>query len=259
MAETEISVTISVVSHLQGGLVGLLLEDIERHCASGSVGVVVTVNVEETLPFAGRDFSFPIKIIHNPRPKGFSVNHNAAFRASQGEYFCVTNPDIRLKSDPFPSLLGGLRDKRFGLAAPLVVDKDGQVENSARRFPTPVAPLAKALGIGRRLDYAIGSEPFSPDWVAGMFMLLPHAVFAGLGGFDERYFLYYEDVDLCSRLRSAGYDIVLDPSVTIVHDARRESHHNPAYLKWHLTSMVRFFSSPAFFSGLRYRLMGKGS
>jgi hypothetical protein len=84
-------------------------------------------------------------------------------------------------------------------------------------------------------------DSISVDWIAGMFMLFPAAVFAKLGGFDEAYFLYYEDVDLCSRLRAQGREVLVSSGVSVIHDARRASHRNPKYLRWHLSSMLRFF------------------
>jgi hypothetical protein len=101
--------------------------------------------------------------------------------------------------------------------------------------------------------------PFSPDWVAGMFMLFRNELFREIGGFDERYFLYYEDVDLCFRLRQHGYDVVLVPDARAAHFAQRQSHRNPRYLLWHVRSLVRFLLSRGRFSrkgtggGVRFR------
>ncbi len=86
-------------------------------------------------------------------------------------------------------------------------------------------------------------------------MLLPSEAFAAVGGFDERYHLYYEDVDLCARLRLAHRDVVLCPTVEILHDARRESHRNLRYLGWHVRSMLRFFTSWPF---IRLVLLRRG-
>lgn len=237
------SIVVSIVSHNHAKLVASLLKDIDLYCQELPVTVIVTVNVEEALPFSEDDFGFPLKVIHNRQPKGFGANHNAAFWAAEGDVFCVLNPDIRLGENPFPRLLENLGDKRCGIIAPLVLSPTDFIEDNARRFPTPLSILGKALSIKRDLDYAIGQDPLSVDWVAGMFMLFPGRVFAELGGFDTRYFLYYEDVDLCFRARTAGYDVVLDPRATVMHEARRESHRSPSYLRWHLGSMFKFFLS----------------
>jgi GT2 family glycosyltransferase len=74
-----------------------------------------------------------------------------------------------------------------------------------------------------------------------MFMLFVAADYAALGGFDEDYFLYYEDVDLCVRLWCAGRRIVLCPQAAVLHAAQRASHRNLRHLAWHLGSMARYF------------------
>lgn len=232
-------ITLSIVSHLQGALVEQLLRDIAA-LGRGDLRVLLTLNVPESTPaLAG----MPVEIIRNDTRKGFGANHNQAFGRTQDDFFCVLNPDLRLPADPFPALLHALDAPRAGLAAPRVLAPSGTVENSARRFPTMASLAAKALGVAPKLDYAVGAEPSSPDWVAGMFMLAKRTAFEAVGGFDERYFLYYEDIDLCRRLRLHGYDIRLVPAATVLHDARRTSHRNPKYLAWHLRSILRYFST----------------
>jgi len=77
--------------------------------------------------------------------------------------------------------------------------------------------------------------------VSGTFMVLGADAYRQVGGFDERYFLYYEDVDLCARLRAEGYVTRIVPAVQAVHAARYDSHRHWRYLRWHLMSMLRYF------------------
>jgi len=253
------SILVSVVSHNQASLVRPLLDGIGRHCAYHEIAVVLTLNTDETLPFGQEDFGFPVKVIRNPRPKGFGANHNAAFRVAEAEYFCVLNPDIRLVEDPFAALCALLRNQRTGVAAPLVVDANDEVEDNARRLPTPLRILARFAGFRTKLEYEIGRERVSPDWLAGMFLVFPGRVFAAMEGFDERYFLYCEDADLCTRLRLSGYDVVLDPSVRVIHDARRDSHRNLMHFAYHAGSLAKFFASRVFRSGLRRPWEGRSA
>lgn len=232
-------VCVSVVSHQQAQLAANLLRDLAAYCRD-SVAVVLTLNVDETLPFKTDEFGFPVQLIVNTRPRGFGCNHNAAFDLCRGESFCVLNPDIRLAANPFLALREELARGRTGVVAPRIVDPHGRTEDSARRFPTIASLAAKALGRGTRLDYDIGSAPFSPDWVAGMFMLFSTAAFRAVQGFDERYFLYYEDVDICARLRMAGYDVRLVPEALATHEARRASRREWRYRAWHAQSALRF-------------------
>jgi len=240
-------IVVSVVSHRQGGLVRGLLADIGARCKT-DIHVVLTVNVEEELPFDINGYAIPIEVIRNDRPKGFGANHNQAFRRFSGEYFCVVNPDIRFHDDPFDALVRCLQENSASLAVPAVVNQEGGLEDSVRPFPTPVRIAQKVLGLGRTGEYEPSDRPLRPDWAAGMFMLFQSSAFQELGGFDERFYLYYEDVDICARLRLSGREIILCPDTTVVHAARRESHRNWTYLKWHVASMLRFFCSPVFVS-----------
>jgi GT2 family glycosyltransferase len=73
-----------------------------------------------------------------------------------------------------------------------------------------------------------------------MMLLVRSETFRSIGGFDEKFFLYYEDVDLCARLRMLGHEIRQERTVEAVHDARRQSRRNPRFTCWHLTSMTRY-------------------
>jgi N-acetylglucosaminyl-diphospho-decaprenol L-rhamnosyltransferase len=239
--------TVSIVSHRQAELVSQLLADITAHVRV-PLKVVLTVNVPEPAVRKPPGAQFVLEVVDNSSPKGFGANHNAAFRRCDTPFFCILNPDVRLQDDPFPRLVATLQaGPDIGLVAPLIRDAAGRIEASSRRFPTPSIILRKALrGPPTTPDYAIGNGLVSPDWVGGMFMLVRSTAFSAVGGFDQRYFMYYEDVDLCARLRRAGCRIALDPGAQAVHEARHDSHRRPRYLAWHLRSMLRFWLSPAY-------------
>ena len=236
----DICVTLSVVSHQQQHLVKILLEDL-KICAFKSIKVILTVNVNEVLTFNTTDYPFPISIIYNQHPKGFGANHNQAFKLCDTSYFCVINPDIRLLSNPFNVLITELSQHSSALIAPLVLSPEMQVEDSVRKFPTPITIFKKLFSKKITADYLANKVIINPDWVAGMFMLFKAEKYQLVGGFDERYFLYYEDVDICKALHKASENIVFSPNATVVHAARRNSHKNMHYLYLHTKSMLRFF------------------
>ncbi len=200
--------------------------------------IILTLNVPESvaLPDDAR-----VTFIGNAQPKGFGANHNAAFACCTQTFFCPLNPDIEFDRNPFPALSAALGDKRVALVAPLVRSPDGNIEDSMRHFPTPGSLLMKALG-GSDGRYIVreGEAEFSPEWVAGMFMLFRSRDFHDLGGFDERFFLYYEDVDICVRVWRKGMRILACPKAGVIHDARRDSRRSLRHLRWHLGSMARF-------------------
>lgn len=251
------NLTISVVSHMQMGLIQNLLEDLDQHCRDSNIELILTLNLDEALLFSLDDYFFPIKIIRNASPLGFGANHNQAFKHASGQYFCVMNPDIRLNRNPFQQLLACLTKTFAGVVAPVVLGVEGGVEDSARRFPSPLKILCKVFGRCRGPDYAIGDVPIFPDWVGGMCMVFPSTVFKNIGGFDQRYFLYYEDVDLCGRLMLSGYKAVVCPQASVVHHAQRSSHRSLKYLRWHLASMTRFFLSSVYWRLQWHKLFGR--
>ena len=236
------NVSVSIIVHRQAQLAQKLLEDLNTFNRNVQE-VIVTVNLPESIPFSDKDYDFPLTVVHNHHRQGFGANHNASFQRMQGQYFCIANPDIRLGQDPFGILMRALASDHIAVAAPRITNAQGHSEDNIRRFPTPLGILRKALGFSSRDDYRDQKKPFRAEWVAGMFMLFKPEAYQAIGGFDERYHLYYEDVDICARLKLAGYDAMACPTATVIHEARRESHRNLRYMKWHLQSMLRFFLS----------------
>jgi N-acetylglucosaminyl-diphospho-decaprenol L-rhamnosyltransferase len=228
-------VAVSIVSHGHGAMVNALIEQL-RICPE--VGqIIVTRNVHETTMYVSDSL---VSVIQNATPKGFGANHNAAFKLCRLPFYCVLNPDIELRGNPFPELLNCV-EERGVVTAPLIIAPSGSVEDSVRHFPTFISLVRKALG-GHDGRYEIkpNQAPLKVDWVAGMFVLFASKDYAGLGGFDERYFLYYEDVDICARAWRLGLKVMVVPLVSAIHDARRDSHKSLRYMRWHLASMVRF-------------------
>lgn len=240
------TLTLSVVSHGQAELVSGLLDDLRRYCSATSLEVVLTINVPEELPESFTRMPFPLNILHNTSPLGFGENHNRAFQHARGDFFCVINPDIRIAFDIFPVLMESLKEASLGVVAPLVVDREGVIEDSARRFPTPLKILCKALGRCKERDYVIKDALLYPDWVGGMLMVFRREIFKEIGGFNQKFFLYYEDVDLCARVWISGLRVALIPQVSATHMARRSSHKKMRYLLLHMRSMLQFFFSFTF-------------
>lgn len=199
--------------------------------------IIVTQNIPEQIVYPLND---AVETIANTEPQGYGANQNAAFARATKPFFCVLNPDIRLDGNPFPPLLATLEDKAVALVGPKITAPDGTEEDSARKFPTLRSLLAKALGAHDGTYAAPGEILLKPDWLAGMFLLLRGDAYRAIRGFDENFFLYYEDVDLCWRFRRAGYDILQNRSVAVVHDARRESRRDLRFARWHLASMARY-------------------
>ncbi|PIW38726.1 MAG: glycosyl transferase [Hydrogenophilales bacterium CG15_BIG_FIL_POST_REV_8_21_14_020_62_31] len=253
-------VLVSIVSHGHGAMVADLLRDLALPGNAEYIRVVLTLNVPEDVDFRLNQLPFPVEVLRNEQPLAFSANHNRAFKLGMKQeaaaFYCVLNPDLRIPAGAMPALRACFDEAgTVGLVAPVVVSPEGAVENSVRPLPTPVEIALKVWA--RLLGRKCISEPQASEWywLAGMFMLFDAAAYRVVGGFDERYFLYYEDVDICCRLGLAGYGIRRCQSVKVIHDARRDSHRRPWYFFMHLTSAWRFFRSPTYF---RCRGMTRG-
>ncbi len=233
------SITVSVVSHKQAEMVSRLLGDLER--CKDVAKIVVTQNVNEKVIDIPAGLRSRTIVLNNERPQGFGQNHNAAFRHCSTPFFCVLNPDIRLIQDPFPELLSQVVGTTTALVSPMIVDSNGNIEDSARRFPTPLGLVLRALGVDSGAHRTDQKQLF-PDWVAGMFMLFKSADFMSIGGFDEKYFLYCEDTDICLTLRQMGKRVQLTSFARAIHDAQRTSRKNPRYMMWHIKSLFRLWA-----------------
>lgn len=229
-------ITVSIVSHGHGLMVTNLIEQLR--CFPSIRQIILIRNIPEPFNINADDL---LLIITNPLPIGFGENHNNAFKICSQPYFCVLNPDILFTEDPFPVLLKCLKINNIASLAPIIISRSGKIEDSARFYPDAVSLLRKLfffengrwpLDLNKALNY--------PDWVAGMFMLFPYYLYKEIGGFDERYFLYYEDVDICRRIRSKGYQIALCTQVKVIHNAQRTSRNNIKFMFWHLKSLFRF-------------------
>ena len=232
------SLAVSIVSHGHGTLVQRLLHSMAC-LADPCVGrVVLTLNLPEAGPVApAGGWPFVLDVVHNLRPAGFGANHNRALAGAAEDCVCVLNPDVLLDhGSPFAPLVALAAQPGTGCAYPLQLDRQGRVQDSERALPTPQALWQRR--VLRRTESAV-------DWVNAACLVLPSPVWQALGGFDESYFMYCEDVDLCLRIRLAGLALVRAP-VPVVHAGERASHRRWLHLQWHVRSLLRLWRSPVY-------------
>jgi N-acetylglucosaminyl-diphospho-decaprenol L-rhamnosyltransferase len=240
MKVLPMSVTVSIVSHGHGSMVVCLVNQL-LECAEVDE-VVVTCNVPEVLdiPISNR-----VKTVYNPSPKGFGANHNTAFEQCTTPWFLVLNPDVEFLENPFPALLFAASSVDVGVVSPKALNAVRLPEDCWRRFPTLRGLVRKAFGLqDERYFHPHDQEPpFEVQWVSGLCMLFRTEAYAALRGFDERYFLYYEDVDICARAWLTGLRVLACPGATVVHNAQRASRRSLTHMRWHATSMARYLWS----------------
>jgi GT2 family glycosyltransferase len=171
----------------------------------------------------------PVRLIRAPRNGGFSYGCNLGSAGATAPYLLFLNPDARLDASALEALLDVLRDDPgTALAAPRILDDDGSLSWSLRRFPRLRSTYAQALFLHRVWpqaawtdelirDEAAYERPAPAEWVSGACMLVRRSAYEAIGGFDERFFLYCEDTDLCLRLWESGHAVRFEPRAEVHH------------------------------------------
>mgnify|MGYP006396485777 CR=1 FL=1 len=196
---------------------------------------------------------FPrISLIENKDNVGFSRANNQAVAVATGEYVCILNPDTAVAEDTFIEALKRAEAiPNLGALGCYLMDGTGQfLPESKRNLPTPKRSVLKLLGRtkGKSGYYARHLEPEQVGEVeilVGAFMLLKRGVYKQVGGFDEDYFMYGEDIDLSYKLMQAGYQNWYDGSITVLHYKGESTKKDAAYLK-------RFYGAMRIFYGKHF-------
>jgi N-acetylglucosaminyl-diphospho-decaprenol L-rhamnosyltransferase len=240
------TVTASIISHGHANLVEHLLASLVHFPDAWHVQcVVLTVNLHtlherekvERLRTSSK-WPFTLDVIENANPKGFGANHNAAFLRCETDYFAVINPDIVFtEGAPDTSTTVALKECA-GCFYPMQVTMDGQRLDSERELVTPCSVFVRQV-------LRIQRVCATPDWVNGACMVFRSDVYRSLNGFDERYFMYCEDVDICLRLQTQGFALQALP-YRVIHDTRRNTLKSGQHFRWHLRSLFRLWLSKAF-------------
>jgi N-acetylglucosaminyl-diphospho-decaprenol L-rhamnosyltransferase len=202
---------------------------VEPLLAAPSTNVIVVDNASPDASLeAVRDL--PLTAIQLPHNGGFAHGVNAGWRAGSSPYVLLLNPDARIDGSSIEALVLALeQDSGLGAAAPRIVDEDGSLDYSQRRFPRLRSTYARAFFLHRLFPSAPWTDELvrdeeayarrgSPDWVSGACVLLRRQALEELDGLDEGFFMYGEDIDLCRRLRAAGYELLYEPAALVHHE-----------------------------------------
>jgi N-acetylglucosaminyl-diphospho-decaprenol L-rhamnosyltransferase len=192
-----------------------------------------------------------VETVRAPRNGGFSYGCNLGAARGAAPYILFLNPDARIDEAGVGALRRALEaDPTAGIAAPRILDGDGRVLPTRRRFPGPLSTAAQALFLQRLLpraqwtdelirDPASYEVPGPADWVSGACMMIRRSAFEAIGGWDEGFFLYCEDTDICKRMADVGLRTLFEPSAVAWHE-EGSSAPRSALLAVHARSRVRY-------------------
>ncbi len=171
-----------------------------------------------------------VNIISNDTNIGFSKANNLALRRVKGKYILILNPDTVLEEGTFEKLILFCENDNFaGAVTSKLILENGKLDSACRRsFPVPSVAIPRMLGLSKlfpssrlfgkyNLTYLDENKTYEVDAICGAFMFIPKKVLDKTGLFDEDYFMYGEDLDLCFRIKKTGYKIFYYPEVTTIH------------------------------------------
>jgi N-acetylglucosaminyl-diphospho-decaprenol L-rhamnosyltransferase len=212
-------VSVSIVNTNSRDLLLACLSSLQQSVTS-DVEVVVLDNASEDGSAEAVRERFPeVRVIEQRHRAGFGANHNTVIRATSGRYVYVLNEDTTAGDWGFTGLVAHM-DAHPQVAAlgPRLEYPNGRLQASAWRFPSPGVSALGLLSLGKAgVRQSHGSATRDVDWVMGAALFLRRAALDEVGLFDEGFFLYSEETDLCLRLRRAGWRVQWFPSVTVVH------------------------------------------
>lgn len=185
------------------------------------VWIVDNASVDNSLTNAQKLFP-NLNYIINKNNLGYGAANNLALKQIDSEYILLLNPDSEMQKDTLKRTIGYLNNHpEVGAATCKVEKEDGSIDWASHRgFPTPWAAFLYFI-LGNDSQYHLTNRPMDQihevDAIAGAFFLTKKIVLAKVGLFDEDYFLYAEDIDLCYRIKAVGYKIIYLPEVKIIH------------------------------------------
>jgi N-acetylglucosaminyl-diphospho-decaprenol L-rhamnosyltransferase len=193
-----------------------------------------------------------VRVIENERPLGYAANANRGIGETSAPFVVVCNPDTEAGPDAVAVLRAFAElHPRAGIVAPELRHPDGMLNPSRRRFPTVSGtivrrtPLRRVLGGTQRAHYGLDEQPDEPvqaDWLLGAFLLLRREMLDELGGFDEGFRLYGEDIDLAYRAAKAGWERWYVPQAEVVHAHQAVTDQRLLTRRtwWHWRGIARF-------------------
>lgn len=250
-----LDLSVCIVSHESRSHLGGCLESVYAHAGRLAMEVIVVDNCSTDGSARFVEQHFPQARLHlNERRRGFAANANQAFRLSHGRYMLALNPDTVILKNALETMVDFMDSTPQASAAGCrTVYPDGQLQYTCRAFPSLATVLWRWLRLERLYQpafyrrFLMADWPHDDsrrvDWVMGSCLLLRRQAAFEVELFDEGFYLYYEDIDLCHRLHQAGQPVYYIHSAQIIHEYQRHSARgllNRSTL-WHIHSIWRYF------------------
>jgi hypothetical protein len=227
----KVELSIIIVNYNVKEFLQNLLHSLQKAVQNISHEIIIVDNASDdgSVEFIREKFPH-VQLISNQTNLGFSKANNAALKIAKGKYFLLINPDTIVSEDTISTMIKFFEDHSdAGLAGCKILNPDGSLQLACRRsFPGPWTSFCKVTGLSTlfpksklfakyNLTYLDENETFEVDAISGSFMMMKKEVYEKVGGFDEQFFMYGEDLDLCYRIQQNGYKVYYYPGTQIIH------------------------------------------
>jgi GT2 family glycosyltransferase len=247
-----IKASVVILSWNSTNVLAPCLASISRGFATQDYEIIVVDNGSRGLTPAALRHAFPgMQLVVNRKNRGVAPARNQGMRLTRGEYIILLDDDTLVSADVFTRLLTYMDEHPdVGLCGPKLVDVQGRLQLSCRFFPTLTDKLARRFpfAFARYVSHAVEMADWDHscvrevDYVIGACQVIRRAALADVGLLDERIFYGPEDIDLCLRMRQAGWQVVYNPEAVVVHRERRVARSVLSRLGWkHLWGLFYYF------------------
>lgn len=233
------------------------ITSIKTRCENVPYEIIVSSNSCYPLETRSKlEHDFPeIRWSFNNKNGGFAYAMNQGLKIAHGEYMTIINPDVRIKNG-LDSMIEFMQSHpSIGAIAPLIVNEQGMIQDSARPYVSVQRYVwrcfkriisHKSSVLDKNMDY---TQVQTVDWVIGAFIMVRKEVYEKTKGLDEYYFMYAEDLDWCTRIRTFGYEVVYFPLSKVEYEGSRSARHSPKYAKIFFKSHIYYWNKYGFFRG----------
>ena len=234
------STAVLIVNYKSYDELGRCLQSLEQYRRADDEVVVVDYESDPAALAAAVDGRTGVDVIARPDNLGFAAGVNIAAGRARATYLMLLNPDTVLEGPVIRVLEDWMaRHQDVGAAGPRVLNDDGSIQATARRFPDATTALGgRSTWLTKRfpsnwlskrnLAAKDAQSPIDVDWISGVCLMTPRDLFTRLGGLDEGFFMYWEDADYCYRVRDAGLRRCYVPSAAVRHPGGRSAAYNSA-------------------------------
>ena len=223
-------ISIIIVSFNTKHLIDRCFNSVKNSAGELEYEIIVVDNMSKDGSYDHIKEKYPeVKLIQSGGNIGFAAANNLGFKSAEGEYIVLLNSDAFIVEDGLKKSVEKMeKDKRIGLGGVKLIGENGEWQPSARTFPGIFTEFSTISGLSDKykntrifgkvnMTYCNQEEDIVCDWVPGAFSIIRREVIEKIGLFDERFFLYFEEVDLCRRIKKAGYKIIYWADIKVIH------------------------------------------